>query len=171
MAFTFGLAKNAKDTDMNFEPLKPGIYTFQIENVQIQDYPGSEKIQPCKRLHIQLRTDLDDGHTRKVWDDIYMDATNNYSMNKLKKIVESCEISLDDSAEEKEIADSLVGEICTAEIVIHEWNNGKKANQVNKYIVKKEPEVEPEPEPAPKPVKKPKTGAKITIVKEEDLPF
>ena len=70
MAFTFGSAKNAKDTDMDFELLPAGNYEFEIENVTLQAFNGSEKIKPCTQLHIQLRTDLKSGSSRKVWDDI-----------------------------------------------------------------------------------------------------
>ena len=94
MAFTFGATKNAKDTDMDFEPLKPGNYEFQIEKVTIQPFAGSDKINPCNKLHIQLRTDLDGAHSRKVWDDICLDASHDYSMNKLSKLVHNAAFEL-----------------------------------------------------------------------------
>ena len=158
MAFTFGATKNAKDTDMDFEPLQPGTYEFQIENVTLVPFSGSDKVKPCNKLHIQLRTDLDGAHSRKVWDDIFLDATHNYSMNRLAKIVQSCGISLSDSAGEKEIADSLIGELCNAEVIIHEYN-GKKSNRISKYIV-------------PKTEEQPKAPATSGIdISSDDLPF
>lgn len=153
MAFTFGATKNAKDTDMDFEPLKPGVYEFQIENVTIQAFTGSDKIKPCNKLHIQLRTDLDGAHSRKVWDDIFLEPTHNYSMNRLAKLVQSCGISLKDSAGEKEIADALAGELCNAEVYINEYN-GKKSNKIRKYIVPKQEE-----------------QPKGLAISDEDLPF
>ena len=158
MAFTFGATKNAKDTDMDFEPLKPGTYEFQIEKVTIQSFAGSDKINPCNKLHIQLRTDLDGAHSRKVWDDICLDASHDYSMNKLSKLVQSCGISLKDSAGEKEIADALVGELCNAEVYVNEYN-GKKNNKIRKYIV-------------PKTEEQPKAPATSNIdISSDDLPF
>lgn len=134
MAFTFGATKNAKDTDMNFEPLPAGNYEFEIENVTLVWFSGSDKVKPCDKLHIQMRTDLEDGSSRKVWDDICLDETHNYSMNKLNKLVKSCEITIGDNADEKEIANKLIGQLCNAEVYIHEYN-GKKSNKVRKYIV------------------------------------
>ena len=153
MAFTFGSTKNAKDTDMEFEPLPAGNYEFEIENVTLQSFSGSDKVKPCNKLHIQLRTDLKDGYSRKVWDDIFLDETHNYSMNKLAKLVASSGITLGDDADEKLIALNLIGQLCNAEVEIHEWN-GKKSNRIKKYIV-------------PKAEEKPKT----VEISDEDLPF
>lgn len=158
MAFTFGATKNAKGTDMDFEPLQPGTYEFQIENVKSQPFKGSDDINPCNRLHIQLRTDLDGARSRKVWDNIYLDEAHGRSMKKLNDLVESCGISLSDDAEEKEIADSLVGELCNAEVYTY-TKNGKKYNGISKYIV---PKTEEQPEaPAT-------SGIDIS---SDDLPF
>lgn len=158
MAFTFGATKNAKDTDMDFEPLQPGTYEFQIENVTSQPFKGSDDINPCNRLHIQLRTDLDGARSRKIWDNIYLDKEHNRSMKKLKNLVESCGISLSDDAEEKEIADSLGGELCNAEVYTY-TKNGKKYNGISKYIV-------------PKTEEQPKAPATSGIdISSDDLPF
>lgn len=153
MAFTFGSAKNAKDTDMDFELLPAGNYEFEIENVTLQEFKGSEKIKPCIQLHIQLRTDLKSGSSRKVWDDIKLDPTHNFSMNRLNKLVQSTGISLGDDADEREISNRLIGQLCNAELEIHE-HNGKKYNRIKKYIV-------PKKEEQPK-------GIEIS---DEDLPF
>lgn len=158
MAFTFGATKNAKDTDMDYEPLQPGTYEFQIEKVTLQPFNGSDDINPCNRLHIQLRTDLDGARSRKVWDNIYLDEAHNRSMKKLKNLVESCGVRLSETAGEKEIADSLVGELCNAEVYINEYN-GKKSNRISKYIV-------------PKTEEQPKAPATSGIdISSDDLPF
>ena len=153
MAFTFGSVKNAKDTDMDFELLPAGNYEFEIENVTLQAFNGSEKIKPCTQLHIQLRTDLKSGSSRKVWDDIKLDPTHNFSMNRLNKLVQSTGISLSDDADEREISNRLIGQLCNAEVEIHEWNN-KKSNRIKRYIV-------------PKKEEQPKT----VEISDEDLPF
>ena len=153
MAFTFGSAKNAQDTDMDFEPLPAGNYEFEIENVTLQEFKGSEKIKPCIQLHIQLRTDLKNGSSRKVWDDIKLDPTHNLSMNRLNKLVQSTGIPLRDEADEREISAVLIGQLCNAEVEIHEWN-GKKSNRIKRYIVpKKEEKLE------------------TVVISDEDLPF
>lgn len=152
MAFSFKDAKNAKDTDMDFTPLPEGNYEFEIENVTLQAFKGSDKIKPCNQLHIQLRTDLKDGSSRKVWDDIKLDATHNFSMNRLNKLVQSTGVKMNDDDGEKEIANKLIGQLCIAELEIHEWN-GKKSNRVTKYIV---------PEKAEK---------AAPVISDEDLPF
>lgn len=148
MAFTWKDAKNTETADTGFEPLPAGTYEFQIENVTIKTFAGSAKVQPCDRLNIQMRVDLPNGSTRKIWDDIFLDASHNYSMNKLKTLVESCEIRMPDSADAKKIADKLVSGIGKADVIIREWN-GKRSNQVNRYIVKE----------------------KTPQLTEEDLPF
>lgn len=148
MAFTWKDAKNTETTDTGFEPLPAGTYEFQIEDVKIQPFTGSAKVQPCDKLHIQMRVDLPNGSTRKIWDDIFLDASHNYSMNKLKTLVESCEIRMPDAADAKKIADKLVSGIGQADVIIREWN-GKRSNQVNRYIVKE----------------------KTPQLTEEDLPF
>lgn len=140
MAFSFSDAKNAKDTDMDFTPLPEGTYEFEIENVTLQAFKGSDKIKPCTQLHIQLRTDLKNGSSRKVWDDIKLDSTHNFSMNRLNKLVQSTGVRMNDDDGEKEIASKLIGQLCTAELEIHEWN-GKKSNRVNKYIVPEKPQM------------------------------
>lgn len=134
MAFKFGDAQKSADTSTGFEPIAAGRYDFEIEDVKIQPYPGSDKIKPCDRLHIQMRVDLANGSSRKVWDDIYLDDTHSYSMKKLKSLVASCGISMPASAEEKEIAEGLLRGIGKADIIIRTWN-GKKSNQVSEYIV------------------------------------
>lgn len=134
MAFKFGDAQKSADASTGFEPIAAGRYDFEIEDVKIQPYPGSDKIKPCDRLHIQMRVDLANGSSRKVWDDIYLDDTHSYSMKKLKSLVASCGISMPASAEEKEIAEGLLRGIGKADIIIRTWN-GKKSNQVSEYIV------------------------------------
>lgn len=134
MAFKFGDAQKSADTNTGFEPIAAGRYDFEIEDVKIQPYTGSDKIKPCDRLHIQMRVDLANGSSRKVWDDIYLDDTHSYSMKKLKSLVASCGISMPASAEEKEIAEGLLRGIGKADIIIRTWN-GKKSNQVSEYIV------------------------------------
>lgn len=140
MAFNYGKAKTAEHADTGFEPLAPGTYEFQIEGVTIQPYSGSDKIKPCDKLHIQMRIDLANGRTRKVWDDIFLDETHNYSMNKLVMLVESTQIRMPDASTAKQIADKLVSGIGKAEITIREWN-GKKSNQVVRYIKPEAPEL------------------------------
>ena len=139
MAFNYGKAKNTP-IDSGFEPLAPGTYEFQIENVTIEQYKGSDKIKPCDKLHIQMRIDLSDGRTRKVWDDIFLDETHTYSMNKLTMLVDSTQVLMPESAGPKQIADKLVSGIGKAEITIREWN-GKKSNQVVRYIKPEAPEL------------------------------
>ena len=134
MAFKFGDAQKSADTNTGIEPIAAGRYDFEIEDVKIQPYPGSDKIKPCDRLHIQMRVDLANGSSRKVWDDIYLDGTHSYSMKKLKSLVASCGISMPASAEGKEIAEGLLRGIGKADIMIRTWN-GKKSNQVSEYIV------------------------------------
>ena len=139
MAFNYGKAKNTP-MDTGFEPLPAGVYEFQIEGVTIEQFKGSDKIKPCDKLHIQMRIDLSDGRTRKVWDDIFLDETHTYSMNKLVMIVESTQIRMPDASTAKQIADKLVSGIGKAEIVVQEWN-GKKSNKVNRYIKPEAPEL------------------------------
>ena len=139
MAFNYGKAKNTP-IDSGFEPLPAGVYEFQIEGVTIEAFKGSEKVKPCDKLHIQMRIDLADGHTRKVWDDIFLDETHTYSMNKLTMLVDSTQVLMPESAGPKQIADKLVSGIGKAEIVVQEWN-GKKSNKVNRYIKPEAPEL------------------------------
>lgn len=139
MAFKFGDTKNAAQ-DTGFEPIPAGKYEFQIEEVKIQSYDGSAKIKACNRLHITLRIDMPNGNARKVWDDIFLDGSHGYSMRKLKTLVESCGLSIPESAGEKEIADKLVSAIGNAEIYIETYN-GKKNNKVREYIVPEEPQL------------------------------
>jgi len=139
MAFKFGDTKNAAQ-DTGFEPIPAGKYEFQIEEVKIQSYDGSAKIKACNRLHITLRIDMPNGNARKVWDDIFLDGSHGYSMRKLKTLVESCGLSIPESAGEKEIADKLVSAIGNAEIYIETYN-GKKNNKVREYIVPEKPQL------------------------------
>ena len=134
MAFKYGDAAKAAAQDTGYEPIPEGKYEFQIENVTIQPYSGSAKINACNRLHIQMRIDMPGGSERKVWDDIYLDTSHGYSMRKLKHLVDSCRIIIPDSADEKAIADSLVSGIGNAEIYIDSYN-GRRNNKVRDYIV------------------------------------
>lgn len=139
MAFKFGDTKNAAQ-DTGFEPIPAGKYEFQIEDVKIQPYSGSAKINACNRLHIQMRVDLSNGSTRKVWDDIFLDAAHGYSMRKLKNLVDSCGLVIPASAGEKDIADKLLSGIGNAEIYIDTYN-GKQSNKVREYIVPEKPQL------------------------------
>lgn len=135
MGFTFGDAKKAaaNSTGTDFEPIPAGEYDFEIEKVLIDAYAGSAKIKPCDKLTLQLRLDLPNGSSRKVWDRIYLDSTHGYSMEKLANVVLSTGAKIKENADKYGIADGLTNRVGKCEIYIREYN-GKKQNDVRRYI-------------------------------------
>lgn len=92
---------------------------------------------------------------------------NEKSQWKFFQFYDAIGLDSDDTDDMKDI----FGEEPLVNLVVETDQTYGDRNKVQRYIKLPEVDAEPEPEPAPKPAKKAKTGAKITLVKEEDLPF
>lgn len=86
---------------------------------------------------------------------------------KFAQFYDSIGLDSDDTDDMKDI----FGEEPLVSLVVETDAQYGDRNRIKRFLPLPETDVEPEPEPAPKPAKKPKAGAKITLIKEEDLPF
>jgi hypothetical protein len=94
---------------------------------------------------------------------------NSEKLNQRKFLHFYASIGMD--SDDTDDMNDIYGEEPLVELYIESDPTHGDKNRIKRFLPLPETDVEPEPEPAPKPAKKAKTGAKITIVKEEDLPF
>lgn len=137
MAFTLGAgrqtAKEAPQTN-TYDVVPAGTYPFEVKNVVLKEYKGGAKIKPCIVLNVWLAVEVDANNHPYVFDNIYMDPTHAYNMSKLTTLIESCSMALPDNADERAIANALIGATGhKVEIRIRTYN-GTQSNEVVRYI-------------------------------------
>lgn len=137
MAFTLGAGRQtaaAAPQTNTYDVVPAGTYPFEIKNVIMQDFKGSERIKPCVRLVLWIAVEVDANNHPYVFDRIHLDPTHVYSMNKLTSLIESCSLILPDNADERAIANALIGATGNKVEIRVRTYNGTQSNEVVRYI-------------------------------------
>lgn len=117
----------------NDYPLLPdGTYEFQVEKVTGKEYtpkPGG-KMGRCAEIDLQMRVDTAD-REYKVFDRLYTDPSAIWKMTAFAKSIGEFKTGMTPSA----LLRAAEGAIGNFEVRTHEYN-GKKSNEVKRYIAK-----------------------------------